>query len=102
MTKVLASRGMGKTSRLLQLAMIDLEDGYNVIFILSSLSEVKRLKFLYGKIDFMTMEQFIEYKRGRGIDRSRTKIYIDELDYSLASILGTTNFTYSLTLEERI
>lgn len=99
MEKIFASRGMGKSTTLMNKALTKIRKGYKVVYICPSNSQADFFNnrgFDSSKIVFMPLHRFLDWAKGRNL--KDYYILIDELDYCIADILGTTNFTYSLTV----
>lgn len=92
----IAGRGMGKTTTLLWEAEQAIKEGYEVFFILPTKLQVKSLKQEYPKINFMDSTEALYKLRGKQLDNA--KVFIDDLEYCMAQIIGTSNLTYSLTI----
>lgn len=96
MKRIIASRGMGKTSRLISEAKQALRNNKKVIFVTGSRATHDRLRLECPDIEFMTLDEAVFKTKGRRFDN--TEIFIDDLDICVATIFGTGKFTYSLTL----
>lgn len=97
--KIISSRGMGKTTALLKLAENDCKKGNGAIFVTPFKNQAMDLsiRFSGSSIIFMTFEEFIErgiYKHPGG---PNINIYIDEIDWCLASIIPNEwNYSYTI------
>lgn len=102
MKKIIASRGMGKTQRLIDEAKQALREGKEVIFITCNKFMQDKLSVELPGVEFMTLDEASFKCRGRKFNN--VKILIDDIDICVGSIfvgsiLGTADFTYTLSLE---
>lgn len=97
MDRIIASRAMGKTTRLLELAKRSASKGRPVIFIMPNRVMIKNLAAKYQGIEFMSFREFIE-ARGRNFDD--VDIFIDEIEGCLISVMpwGSYPTAYSYTI----
>lgn len=92
----IAGRGMGKTTTLLWEAEQAIKEGYEVFFILPTKLRIKSLKAEHPKINFVDSVEALYKFHGKRFNN--TKIFVDDLEYCMAQIIGTSNLTYSLTI----
>lgn len=100
MKKIISSRGMGKTTALINKAISEIRRGKKVIFICTNKNYVKPYEESFDpqKINFMTLAEFLIWSIGRNL--KEYSILIDELDHCIAYLLGTSDFSYTLTVGE--
>ncbi len=97
MHRIIASRGMGRTTKLLCKASELADKGEYVVFIVLNTyiaKNLKELKEFNPKICFTTLKKFLE-----GGYPKDAKIFIDDLDWCVGSVIGN-DYTYSIAIDD--
>lgn len=100
MKRIVASRGMGKTSRLISEAKQALRNNKKVIFITPTKYLQDRLQSELPEVEFMTIGEAVLKSHGRQFNN--TEILVDDIDMCIARIFGTSDFTYTLSLGDEL
>ena len=99
-------RGAGKTVKLLLDAEARVNEGVQPVFITPTRKESERLKrqvrqlnLSYDKMLFLTYKQFKDPAISSSFISGKYKVYIDELEYLLKTLLNNADFTATIGTE---